>query len=71
MGILGFVDALGVEFDGEQLVRSLITQACRVLDNDDRWVCGCVGVWVCVFCVCFVCVLCVFCVCFAYVLCMF
>jgi hypothetical protein len=34
VGIVGFIEALGVDYDGEQLVRSLIAQACRVLDHE-------------------------------------
>ena len=33
-GMLAWLDALGVEYDGEQLVRALIAQACRVLEDD-------------------------------------
>ena len=34
LGMASFVEALGVEYDGEQLVRSLIAQACRVLEHE-------------------------------------
>jgi len=34
VGVLGLVDALGMDLDGEQLVRSIIAQACRVLDQE-------------------------------------
>jgi len=34
LGMVSFVEALGVEYDGEQLVRSLIAQACRVLEHE-------------------------------------
>jgi hypothetical protein len=33
VGVLAFIDALGVEYDGEQLVRALIAQACRILEH--------------------------------------
>ena len=34
VGMVGFIEALGNEYDGEQLVRSLIAQGCRVLDQE-------------------------------------